>query len=97
MAWDGRLLVIGFVGGIADAPTSHVLLKNYSVVGVHWGASLARDPRALDRQLDAILALAAAGRVDPLLAISAFADAARATQDMLERKVTGKVIVTRRT
>jgi NADPH2:quinone reductase len=93
MAWDGRLLVIGFVAGIADAPTNHILLKNYSVVGVHWGASLARDPGALDRQMQAVFALAASGEVDPLLAGYSFADAPRALQDMQERRVAGKVVV----
>jgi NADPH2:quinone reductase len=93
MAWDGRLLVIGFVAGIADAPTNHILLKNYSVVGVHWGASLARDPGALDRQMQAVFALAGTGQVDPLLAGYDFADAARALQDMQERRVAGKVVV----
>jgi NADPH2:quinone reductase len=45
VAWDGRLLVIGFTSGrIPTAPANHVLLKNYSVVGVHWGASLGRNP-----------------------------------------------------
>lgn len=38
VAFEGRILVIGFVAGrFADAPTNHVLVKNYSVVGVHWG------------------------------------------------------------
>ena len=38
IAWEGRLLVIGFTSGrIPDAPANHVL-KNYSVVGLHWGA-----------------------------------------------------------
>jgi len=38
IAFEGRILVIGFTSGrIADAPTNHVLVKNYSVVGVHWG------------------------------------------------------------
>ncbi|GIT76574.1 MAG: hypothetical protein Ct9H300mP31_11050 [Acidimicrobiaceae bacterium] len=58
MAWDGRLLVIGFVAGIPELATNHVLLKNYSVVGVHWGASLARDPASLGRQMEALFALA---------------------------------------
>ena len=50
MAWDGRLLVIGFTSGrIADAPTNHILLKNYSVVGVHWGASVGRNPEPSDK------------------------------------------------
>ena len=38
IAFEGRLLVIGFVGGrIAEVPTNHVLIKNYSVLGLHWG------------------------------------------------------------
>ena len=95
MAWNGRLLVIGFVAGIATAPTNHILLKNYSVVGVHWGASVARDPASLSGQIAAVLALAADGRVDPLVHPPyAMVDGARAVQDMFERKVTGKVVVT---
>jgi NADPH2:quinone reductase len=93
MAWDGRLLVIGFVEAIADAPTNHVLLKNYSVVGVHWGASLARRPGSLRAQLDAVLALTAEGSVDPPVTRYAFADAARALQDLADRAVAGKVVV----
>ena len=38
IAFEGRILVIGFTGGrFADARTNHLLIKNYSVVGVHWG------------------------------------------------------------
>jgi hypothetical protein len=67
MAWDGRLLVIGFVAGIPDAPTNHALLKNYSIVGVHWGASVARRPASLGEQMRSVLDLAASGAVDPPL------------------------------
>lgn len=96
MAWDGRLLIIGFVAGIADAPTNHVLLKNYSIVGVHWGASLGRDPESLDRQMHAVLELADTGQVDPpLYPPYDFEDAARALQDLADRKTYGKVVVTR--
>ena len=45
VGWNGRYLVIGFTSGrIPDVPANHVLLKNYSVVGVHWGAAVAREP-----------------------------------------------------
>ena len=95
MAWDGRLLIIGFVGGIADAPTNHILLKNYSVVGVHWGASLMRDPSAVGRQMAAVMALAETGEVaPPLYPPFAFEDAAQALQDLADRKVYGKAVVT---
>ena len=94
MAWDGRLLIIGFVGGIADAPTNHILLKNYSVVGVHWGASLMRDPAAIGRQLGEVFALAETGAVSPpLYPPFAFEDAAQALQDLADRKVYGKAVV----
>jgi NADPH:quinone reductase len=94
MAWDGRLLIIGFVGGIADAPTNHILLKNYSVVGVHWGASLMRDPDAVGRQMAAVFDLAENGEVaPPLYPPFGFEDAARALQDLADRKVYGKAVV----
>ena len=94
MAWDGRLLIIGFVGGIADAPTNHILLKNYSVVGVHWGASLGRDPQAAGRQMAEVFALAETGQVaPPLYPPFRFEDAAQALQDLADRKVYGKAVV----
>ena len=94
MAWNGRLLVIGFVAGIPEIATNHVLLKNYSVVGVHWGASLARDPASLGRQMGELFALAETGAVDPLLhPVYGFDQGARAIQDIADRKVVGKVVV----
>jgi NADPH2:quinone reductase len=36
VAFEGRILIIGFAGGrIAEAPTNHLLVKNYSVLGMH--------------------------------------------------------------
>lgn len=94
MAWDGRLLIIGFVAGIPGLPANHMLLKNYSVVGVHWGASLRRDPSSLGRQMESVLDLAATGAVDPLIYPPyEFAQAAQAIQDLAERRTWGKVIV----
>jgi NADPH2:quinone reductase len=94
MAWDGRLLIIGFVAGIPDLPANHMLLKNYSVVGVHWGASLGRDPESLSRQMHSVLELAGTGQVDPLIYPPYdFDKAASAIQDLAERKTWGKVVV----
>jgi NADPH2:quinone reductase len=94
MAWDGRLLVIGFVAGIPEAPTNHALLKTYSIVGVHWGASLARRPDSLGEQMSAVLALAVTGEVDPpLYPPFAFEDAAQGLQDLADRKTWGKAVV----
>ncbi len=95
MAWDGRLLVIGFVAGIPEAPMNHVLLKNYSIVGVHWGASLGRDPDSLTAQMTAVLDLTPSGVVDPLVYPPfAFEEAADALQALADRRTYGKAVVT---
>ena len=94
MGWNGRLLVIGFVGGIPDLTMNHVLLKNYSVVGVHWGASVGRDPESLGRQMSSLMTLAEDGLIDPLLhPVYGFEDGSRALQDIADRLVAGKVVV----
>ena len=94
MAWDGRLLIIGFVAGIPDLPANHMLLKNYSVVCVHWGASLGRDPQSLNNQMHSIIELAEKGFVDPLIFKPyEFENGAVAIQDLADRKTWGKVIV----
>ena len=95
MAWDGRLLIVGFVGGIAQAPTNHALLKNYAIVGVHWGASLMRDPESVSRQMDSVFALALDGAVaPPVESVRPFEEAAAAIQAIADRQVTGKAVVT---
>ncbi|KAI0881293.1 uncharacterized protein GGS22DRAFT_172843 [Annulohypoxylon maeteangense] len=39
VAWNGRILVVGFAAGqIEKVAMNKVLLKNISVVGIHWGA-----------------------------------------------------------
>jgi NADPH2:quinone reductase len=48
MARNGRLLVVGFASGeIPKLPVNLVLLKEYSLVGVFWGAFVAKEPRSM--------------------------------------------------
>lgn len=96
MAWDGRLLVIGFTSGrIPDAPANHMLLKNYSVVGVHWGAWLGRNPDGLRQNWDRIVELFGTGHVDPLIsAVRPLEEAAQAIADIGNRKTVGKIVIT---
>ena len=45
IAWNGRLLVIGFAGGrIPEVKANRILLKNISIVGLHWGAHVQHEP-----------------------------------------------------
>lgn len=45
IAWNGRIVVVGFAGGdIEKVPTNLLLLKNVEVTGVHWGAYQKNQP-----------------------------------------------------
>ena len=68
IAFEGRILVIGFTGGrFADAPTNHVLIKNYSVVGVHWALYNVHEPQLIRATHDELMSLYEAGRIDPVI------------------------------
>ena len=63
MAWEGRFLVIGFPAGIPRIPLNLPLLKSCDIVGVFWGAAVARDPAAPPANVKELLDLYA-GRQD---------------------------------
>jgi len=68
VAFEGRIVVVGFAGGtITQAPLNHVLLKNYSVVGLHWGLYRSKDPQLVRRAHDDLCNLVEAGAVRPLV------------------------------
>lgn len=68
VAFEGRILVIGFAGGrIAEAPTAHALVKNYSVVGVHWGLYTRVMPEVVRETHEALIHLHEAGEIAPLV------------------------------
>ncbi len=63
IAWNGRLLVIGFAAGdIEKMATNRILLKNVSVVGLHWGVYATMEPEMVDTVWDGIFALISAGK-----------------------------------
>jgi NADPH:quinone reductase len=96
MGWDGRYLIIGFTSGrIPEAPVNHILLKNYSIVGVHLGAAVARDPSIHPRILSALIELYDEGRIDPLIFGQALpmAAAAEAMTKLASRQSYGKVVI----
>jgi len=55
IAFSGRLLVIGFASGtIPTVPANRVLLKNISIVGLHWGAYRTHDPGQIAPAMQAL-------------------------------------------
>jgi NADPH2:quinone reductase len=68
IAFEGRIVVVGFASGeIPSAALNHALVKNYSILGLHWGLYEQRDPAlVLDCQAE-LTRLAAAGLIRPLI------------------------------
>ena len=96
IAWDGRLLVIGFASGrIPEAPANLALIKGCSIVGVFWGAFAAREPEKNRANFAALLALYEQGRLKPHVSATFPLDQVpQAMQALLSRKTTGKVVIT---
>ena len=68
IAWNGRLLVIGFASGrIPEVKLNRVLLKNISLVGLHWGAHAFNEPARIAETFEALFALLAEGKIRPLV------------------------------
>ncbi|KAM5355352.1 hypothetical protein ACJ41O_001998 [Fusarium nematophilum] len=63
-AWNGRILVIGFAGGkIEKVAMNKVLLKNISVVGLHWGAYSIHERDTITKVWDGIMELVKQGKL----------------------------------
>ena len=97
MAWEGRLIVIGFASGdIPSYPGNHMLVKNYSVIGLYWGAYS-------DRGAHDIVLAAHADLMEKFRSGKIHADVTKAyaLEDVLDalsalesRTVTGRLVVT---
>lgn len=94
--WEGRILVVGFASGsISELPVNLTLVKNMSVVGVYWGAYRKRDSAVLQRSWQQLLEWLAAGALSPhISATYPLAQAPSALRSLMERRATGKVVVT---
>ena len=94
IAWQGRVLVIGFTAGIPKLPTNLVLLKGCQVIGVFFGSWTSRDPNGMQQNIRDILALIEDGKFSPLVGGTyKFDDYADAFRCLSERRATGKVLL----
>ncbi|WP_377271063.1 NADPH:quinone oxidoreductase family protein [Peterkaempfera sp. SMS 1(5)a] len=68
IAFEGRILVVGFAAGAIPAPAlNHALVKNYAILGLHWGLYNTRDPQAVRQAHEELTKLAEQGVVSPLV------------------------------
>ena len=95
MAWNGRFLVVGFAAGeIPKVPLNLTLLKGCSIVGVFWGAFTKNEPERNRENNYDLMAMYAAAKVRPHIhATYPLERAANALNEVLNKRVTGKVVL----
>jgi len=95
IAFEGRLIVIGFTSG--KFPTfvgNHILVKNYSVVGLHWGAYRQHNPAKIERAWRALFDMYEAGKIKPVVGgVYPMRDVAEAMQFLTSRRAVGKIVL----
>jgi NADPH2:quinone reductase len=94
----GRLLVVGFTGGtIPEVKVNRLLLNNTDVRGVGWGAYAMARPGFMATQWESLLPMISSGVVDaPVGTTYPVEQVARALEDMDQRRVLGKTVLTLR-
>ncbi len=95
LAWNGRLLVVGFASGvIPQLPVNLALLKGAAVVGVFWGAFAQRQPQDNAANFRQLFAWHAEGKIKPLVSKTyPLAEAGSAIEQLAQRKAVGKLVV----
>ncbi|EWC45792.1 hypothetical protein DRE_05129 [Drechslerella stenobrocha 248] len=95
--WNGRILVIGFAGGtIEKVALNRVLLKNISLVGIHWGAYQKFEPEKIEGVWRDIFRLIEEGKFKPTVYNQKFnglANVGKALKALGARETWGKVVV----
>jgi NADPH2:quinone reductase len=95
IAFEGRIIVVGFASGkIPQARASHLLVKNYGVLGLHWGLYGMRNPAAIGEAQRALFALYEKGQIKPLVSERVpLREAREALARVAKGATTGKVVL----
>jgi len=95
LAWQGRLLVVGFASGtIPQMAANLVLLKGAAVLGVFWGAFAQRQPEDNAANFRQLFAWHAEGKLKPLVSKTyPLAEAGAAIEELGQRRAVGKLVV----
>ncbi len=96
LAWGGRLLILGFLGGgPTNIRSNYLLIKGIDAIGVRIGGLNEANPALAIANMKALTDLAAQGKLKPRISHSFRLDqAAEALQAVIDRKVIGKAVLT---
>ncbi|MEU4008378.1 NADPH:quinone oxidoreductase family protein [Streptomyces pseudogriseolus] len=95
VAFEGRIVVVGFAAGAIPSPAlNHALIKNYAILGLHWGLYNTKNPKLVQHCHEQLTELAARGAIKPLVSERVpLAGAADAVQRVADGATTGRVAV----
>jgi NADPH2:quinone reductase len=96
MAFEGRILVIGFAGGtVPQIPANHLLVKNVDVIGLNWPAYAELHPQVMTESFQTLMHWYLDGAIKPhISATYPLEQAVEALNQVVTRKSTGKVVIT---
>jgi NADPH2:quinone reductase len=95
VAFEGRIVVVGFASGSIPSPAlNHALVKNYSILGLHWGLYNTKNPKLIQHCHEQLTELAARGAIKPLVSERVpLSGAAAAVQRVADGESTGRIAV----
>jgi NADPH2:quinone reductase len=95
MNWGGRMLPVGFTSGeIPSVPMNLPLLKNYSIVGLFWGAWVERFPQASVAADEQLFDWVAQGQLKPRIGrVFPMEQFRTAMESVQSRKAQGRVVL----
>lgn len=94
-AWKGRFLVVGFAAGdIPKIPLNLPLLKGCAITGVFWGNFAMNEPQKNFGNTMQLMQWYAEEKLKPHIhAVYPLAEAPQALEEMMNRKVRGKIVI----
>jgi NADPH2:quinone reductase len=95
IAFEGRILVVGFASGrIPTVAMNRVLLKNFSLVGIHWGLYFDKNPEVLRESQLALSKLYAERKIQPVVSQTfGLREAGAALAALGSRETSGKIVL----
>jgi NADPH2:quinone reductase len=95
LAWGGRLLILGFLGGgPTNIKSNYLLIKGIDAIGVRIGGLNEADPELARANMTALIVLAEEGKLRPRISHTFRLDqAAEALQLVIDRGVIGKAVL----
>lgn len=95
IAFESRIVVVGFASGeVPPVRANHALVKNYSMLGLHWALYQQIRPELVRQAHDELVRLAEAGAIAPVAGgVVDFGDAPAAIQELAGGQTVGRLVV----